>query len=141
MYVLKEIPTSFDPELKAELAEADAMAEAYNSHFISKLRNKPIHIFAFIQDEDPAKKVCQSHEPNPTWLLRKHQDFLPKLQDHILGQLLFWTFDSDTYGPFTKEEHNQIRIVNNTIYHVNTVCIKYTTYDMQREYNIVNPYN
>lgn len=40
---------------------------------------------------------------------------------------------------FTNEEHNSVIIPNNTVYSVQTMQVHYTTYDMRREYDTINP--
>jgi hypothetical protein len=40
---------------------------------------------------------------------------------------------------FTDEEHNLVIIPNNTIYSVQTMRVHYTTYDMRRGYDTINP--
>ncbi len=42
-------------------------------------------------------------------------------------------------NPFTNDDRNTIRIRNNTIYQHCTARINYTTYDMRRDYDTVNP--
>ena len=48
-------------------------------------------------------------------------------------------FDGDTHESFTDEDRNSIRIRGNTIYRHRTVRINYTTYDMRRDYDTINP--
>jgi hypothetical protein len=40
---------------------------------------------------------------------------------------------------FTDEERNSVIIPNNTIYTVQTMQVHYTTYDLRREYDTINP--
>ena len=63
---------------------------------------------------------------------------MPKLKDHLLGRLLDHKFDGDDHD-FSEQERNSIRIQNNTIYQHGTVRINYTTYDLRRDYDTVNP--
>ena len=65
------------------------------------------------------------------WVLRKltiGQNFIPKLQDHLLGRLLNREFDGDEHQ-FTNAEQNTIRIVDNRIYSAKVLHVNYTTYD------------
>ncbi|KAJ3792034.1 hypothetical protein GGU11DRAFT_750655 [Lentinula aff. detonsa] len=94
-------------------------------HFISENNNHPISLHSFLLDEnreDPAKK-----------------DFWPKLQDHLLGRLLGRDFDGDSYGSFTNNERNSIDLYKKRFYAVKTMRINYTTYDVRRDQDVINP--
>ncbi len=67
------------------------------------------------------------------------QGFIPKLRDHLLGQVRGHDFDGDTHQSFSDDERNSIRIRNNTIYRLSTLRVNYTTYDMRRDFDTVNP--
>ena len=67
------------------------------------------------------------------------QDFIPKLQDHLLGRILERDFDGDTHDEFTDEDRNTVRIRNNTIFRHRTARINYTTYDIRRDHDTLNP--
>jgi hypothetical protein len=73
-----------------------------------------------------------------TLYLRIHQNFIPRLRDHILYRLqeLEISYCDHT---FTDEERNSVIIPNNTIYSVQTMQVHYTTYDLRREYDTINP--
>ncbi|KAG2337979.1 hypothetical protein BDR05DRAFT_1004601 [Suillus weaverae] len=92
-------------------------------HWISAIQNSPVDIFSFLHENngDPAVK-----------------NFIPKLQDHILFRL--WGLDV-TYcnHTFTDEERNLVIIPNNRIYSVQTMQVHYTTYNLQRKYDTINP--
>ncbi|KAF8951473.1 hypothetical protein BDZ97DRAFT_1684491 [Flammula alnicola] len=107
---------------KQEEKEADQPERLSEHHVISHSRNSPLNVLAFVQDGDPAKK-----------------DFFPKLQEHLLGRILGRDFDGDTHESFTHEDRNSIRLRNNTIFRHMTARINYTTYDIRRDYDTVNP--
>jgi hypothetical protein len=67
------------------------------------------------------------------------QDFILKLRDHLLGRIHERDFDGDTGQLFSDEERNSVRIRNNTIYRLATLRVNYTTYDMRRDFDTVNP--
>jgi hypothetical protein len=67
------------------------------------------------------------------------QGFISKLKDHLLGRICGLDFDGDTDQLFSDDERNSIRIRNNTIYRLSTLRINYTTYDMRRDFDTVNP--
>jgi hypothetical protein len=62
-----------------------------------------------------------------------------KLQDHLLGRILEREFDGDTHESFSHENRNSIRIRNDVLYRHRTARINYTTYDIRRDYNTINP--
>jgi hypothetical protein len=64
---------------------------------------------------------------------------LPKLQDHLLGRLLGRDFDGDTHDSFTPADRQSVRILAGRIYSVNTCQVFYTTYDVQRQTDTINP--
>ncbi|KAJ7131818.1 hypothetical protein C8R43DRAFT_1133491 [Mycena crocata] len=92
-------------------------------HQISKLRKDPVHIFKFAHDhgDDPAKKR-----------------FVPKLKDHLLSRLLNRDFDGDE-AEYTEEQRNTVRICQHKIFPVQTMRVNFTTYDMRRDQDIINP--
>ncbi|KAF9470995.1 hypothetical protein BDN70DRAFT_820601, partial [Pholiota conissans] len=93
-------------------------------HHISSSRNNPVNIYAFVQTnpDDPAKK-----------------NFIRSLQDHLLGCLRGRTFDGDTDESFTSADRLTVRLQNETIFRVCTARINYTTYDLRRAYDTINP--
>lgn len=66
------------------------------------------------------------------------QNFISKLQDHLLGRILGKDFNGDDHD-FTEDDRNSIRIRNNTIYQHSTMRVNYTTYDIRRDYDTINP--
>ncbi|KAJ7676829.1 hypothetical protein DFH06DRAFT_1428694 [Mycena polygramma] len=66
-------------------------------------------------------------------------NFIPKLKEHILGRLLNRDFDGDTHEEFTHEDRASIRILGNKIYSTRTLRINYTTYDVRRGQDTLNP--
>jgi len=65
------------------------------------------------------------------------QDFVPKLKDHLLRRLFNQEFDGDFH--FSSAERNTIRIVDNHIYSAKVLRVNYTTYDVRREQDSINP--
>ncbi|KAF9474973.1 hypothetical protein BDN70DRAFT_814828 [Pholiota conissans] len=102
---------------KKEEDEANQPERLSEHHIISHSRNAPVDIFSFAQDGDPAKK----------------------LQDHLLGRILGREFDGDTDEGFTHEDRNAVRFRNSTMFRHLTARINYTTYDIRRDYDTINP--
>jgi hypothetical protein len=59
------------------------------------------------------------------------KNFLPKLQDHLLGRLIGREFDGDMHEEFTDSDRNSIRFIGCKFYSVQTCHIYYTSYDLQ----------
>jgi hypothetical protein len=72
------------------------------------------------------------------YTLNVSQDFIPKLKAHLLGRLYGQRFDGDE-TEFSSDELNKLRIVNQKIYSVKVFRINYTTYDVRRDMDVINP--
>ena len=66
------------------------------------------------------------------------QDFLPKLKDHILTHLLGHV-SHGIIQTYTKDEHDTVEIIYNQLYKHKAMRVNYTTYDMWREQDTINP--
>jgi hypothetical protein len=110
-------------------------------YYISPSKNCPQDIFGTLRNNrgDPAYHV---HFPNDAFvtILTASKKFLPKLQDHLLGRLIGREFDADMHEEFTDSDRNSIRFVGSKIYSVQTCHIYYTSYDLQRQCDTVNPH-
>jgi hypothetical protein len=66
------------------------------------------------------------------------QQFIPRLKNHILFHI-----SPNTEGvndkDFTAAERQQLRFINNRIYHHKALRINYTTYDCRRDQDTINP--
>ncbi|KAJ7097121.1 hypothetical protein B0H15DRAFT_920861 [Mycena belliarum] len=92
-------------------------------HHISVSRNFSYHLSSWLNEHlgDPAT-----------------QDFLPKLQEHLLARLIHpdWTGDGNE---FTPAERACIIFRNGRIYEHKILRINYTTYDVRRGQDSMNP--
>ncbi|KAF5319789.1 hypothetical protein D9611_012833 [Ephemerocybe angulata] len=93
-------------------------------YYVSASQNHPVDLATLIQ----------SNHDDPLF-----ENFLPKLQDHILGRCIGRDFDGDNHDDFTDEERNTVRIQGGRIYEVKTCQVNYTTYDNRRDYDVINP--
>ncbi|KAJ3874470.1 hypothetical protein F5051DRAFT_443301 [Lentinula edodes] len=91
-------------------------------HFMSNRRNHPVYLTPFLlqQHSDPAKK-----------------NFVSKLEDHLLGRLKEIPFDGDY--EFTADERQDVIIAEEKIYAAKTLRINYTTYNVHRDQDVINP--
>jgi hypothetical protein len=125
---VSQSPTDASPSMSSE-----------RHHHIANNRSNPVNIFAFVRahEGDPAVKV----ELMLKYAYSLHvcrQSFIPKLKDHILFRLQRLDI-SHCDHTFTDEEHNTVIIPNHTIYSLQMMQVHYTTYDLRREYDTVNP--
>ncbi|KIK33685.1 hypothetical protein CY34DRAFT_18219 [Suillus luteus UH-Slu-Lm8-n1] len=104
-------------------ADAPPPASVGIHHQIATNQSHPVNLFAFLGEnaDDPAIK-----------------NFIPKFKDHVLYRLRKLDISYCDHV-FTDEEHNSVIIPNNTIYTVQTMQVHYTTYDLRREYDTINP--
>ncbi|KAK7682685.1 hypothetical protein QCA50_014068 [Cerrena zonata] len=65
------------------------------------------------------------------------KDFLTQLLNHLVARLLYPGM-ADDGTKYDAADHAKIMIVNGRIFNHKTMQVNYTTYDMRREYDIVN---
>jgi hypothetical protein len=108
-------------------------------HHISDSTRFPHQLLRFVNNppNDPAKEVRLLLLYEVQGLISP-QKFIPKLKDHLLGRLLGLDFDGDEYN-FSDEQRNSVRIINDTIYSAKVLRVNYTTYDMRRGQDSMNP--
>ncbi|KAF8165838.1 hypothetical protein B0H34DRAFT_856090 [Crassisporium funariophilum] len=73
----------------------------------------------------------------PTDGYSSQTDFLPTLQDHILGRILNRSYHDDDV-PFTDQEHSLVHFQNHMMFEHKVLQVNYTTYDMRREQDSLN---
>lgn len=66
------------------------------------------------------------------------QNFQSQLKHHLLAQILNLPFSSDEED-FTDKQLNSVIIVNDTISQHKVLQVNYTTYDLRREQDLLNP--
>jgi hypothetical protein len=76
--------------------------------------------------------------PSNLILLILYQDFIPKLKDHLLSRLLGQEFDGDE-SVYTDEDRHMVRIIGDRIYSAKVLRVNYTTYDIRRDQDSMNP--
>ncbi|KZP28578.1 hypothetical protein FIBSPDRAFT_728633 [Athelia psychrophila] len=76
---------------------------------------------------------------------KHHQDLFsfdrggdPASKNHILARRHGGEYDGDE-EVFSNEDHNYLRICENRVYSVQTMRVNYTTYDVRREQDTINP--
>jgi hypothetical protein len=66
-----------------------------------------------------------------------HQDFIPKLKDHLLARILHCQYDAEPPA-FTANDHKKVFIAGNRLQQHYTMTIYYTTYDLRRGADKIN---
>ena len=109
---------------------------------VSDSQRFPTNIFQWLQDhrDDPATRVrlhfvpifAVISDPQPL------QNFYPHLRDHLLGRMLGREYNGDEDG-FTTEELSRLSIEKDRMYLHKVVRLNYTTYDMRRGQDTINP--
>ncbi|KAF8802003.1 hypothetical protein BYT27DRAFT_7226594 [Phlegmacium glaucopus] len=66
------------------------------------------------------------------------KDFLPRLQDHLLGRILGHDFTGDE-ETFTAAERSKISFANGHLYRHKVLRVNYTSYDLRRCQDSLNP--
>jgi len=66
------------------------------------------------------------------------QNFIPRLKDHLLARLRGLAYNGDEYD-FSDEDRSCIVINNNQFFEHSFLRVNYTTYDLRREQDSVNP--
>ena len=90
-------------------------------------------------DNDAVKVSLVTKCPSIQLILSKFgQDFIPKLKDHILSRLLGHNYNGDE-AKYSEIERDSIQFVNNRLYRHKTLRINYTTYNLRRQQDAVNP--
>lgn len=64
---------------------------------------------------------------------------MPRLKDHLLGRILGYAFDGDE-TEFSDAQRSSIQLVNNRIYRHKVLRVNYTSYDMRRCQDSLNPH-
>jgi hypothetical protein len=116
-------------------------SDGHMHHYISDSKKHGQDAFSFGKSfpDDPATKVGHLFlDPLCEDLTIYPQDFIPKLKDHLLGRLLHHDFDGDECQ-FSDADRNTVRIHNNRIYSAKVLRVNYTTYDVRRGQDTLNP--
>jgi hypothetical protein len=109
-------------------------------HHMSNSRKHYQDAFSFEKrsPHDPATKVtvklfnlCES-------VLMVSQGFVKKLKDHLLGRLLGREYNGDE-NDFSDADRNTVHLVNNRIYSAKVLRVNFTTYDVRRDQDSMNP--
>ena len=108
-------------------------------HHISPSVRHKIQLSTWLGEnkDDPALKVRSYYQPIRQFLAMS-QNFLPRLKEHLLGQLLGHEHD-DNGQLFTAQEQIGLTFLHNRIYRHSTFCVNYTTYDLRRAQDTLNP--
>ncbi|KAG1845733.1 hypothetical protein DFJ58DRAFT_730795 [Suillus subalutaceus] len=105
---------------------------------IGELAHRALKVFYPLTNKLDTSAQLAKHEHCCRVLRRVQEDFVPKLKDHVLYRLLKLDVSYCDHA-FTHEERNSVIISESRLYSVQTMQVHYTTYDLRREYDTVNP--
>jgi hypothetical protein len=91
-----------------------------------------------LHDGDIALIVCPFHHVAIAATDIHCQDFLPKLKDHLLSRILGHVYDG-VNQTYTDDQRDTVEIIYNRLYKHKAMRVNYTTYDMRREQDTINP--
>jgi hypothetical protein len=88
-------------------------------------------------------KTTKESENALEWVHSNNDDiatkaFIPRLKDHLLTRLLGKEYDGDEQE-YTDTERNDVIIQDNRLYIHRTLRVNYTSYDLRRQQDIINP--
>ncbi|KAI9462002.1 hypothetical protein BJY52DRAFT_1116777, partial [Lactarius psammicola] len=66
------------------------------------------------------------------------KDFLPCLRDHLLARILHHEYDGDD-SPFSDAQRAEVQFRGRKLYQHKVLRVNYTTYDLRREQDSINP--
>ncbi|TFY50777.1 hypothetical protein EVJ58_g10894, partial [Rhodofomes roseus] len=103
----------------------------------------------FLPPTSPESRYQMSDEQRyweniPMWLQKNRddpatKDFLPHLKDHLLGRLLNLEYNGDEDHGFGPAERRRLAIAKDRMYLHKVLRVNYTTYDMRRGQDSINP--
>ncbi|KAG0703308.1 hypothetical protein DFH29DRAFT_998600 [Suillus ampliporus] len=65
-------------------------------------------------------------------------NFIPRLKDHLLARLRSLDYSGDEHS-FSDDDRNQVTFTNNQLHEHSVLRVNYTTYDLRREQDSINP--
>jgi hypothetical protein len=109
-------------------------------HYISTETRQKVEIPRWLSNnkDDPAVHVSFSLRSLWYRVLTLEQEFLPRLKNHLLSRLLEQQYDGDELD-FTAADRRNVVIAKNTIYRHKVLRVNYTTYDLRRAQDSINP--
>ncbi|KAK7689513.1 hypothetical protein QCA50_007305 [Cerrena zonata] len=111
-------------QLKRKVNKDGHYKSIKSHHFISHSRNFALRIWSWL-------------EANHSLDLR-YKGFIFKLHNHLVGRMQHPDM-ADDGTQYEAQKHAEVSITNGCFFEHKTLQVNYTTYDMRREYDIVNP--
>ncbi|KIL55287.1 hypothetical protein M378DRAFT_173752, partial [Amanita muscaria Koide BX008] len=109
------------PTLRFQDAEKLPYSDPQTKYHIASDTKYKVNVYQWPGDEDPGLR-----------------NFLPRLYDHLLSRVMGQEYDGDEHT-FSAVERNAITIVNDLIYRHKVLRVNYTTYDLRRNQDSINP--
>ncbi len=108
-------------------------------HYIADSQRSPSDLLAWVHEKKghPGVKVRSPCHCACDGTLMNHQEFIPRLKNHILARQTKLPHFGEEYA-FTNAELRQVEITPNRIYEHLAIRVNYTTYDMRRAQDYIN---
>ncbi|EJF58029.1 hypothetical protein DICSQDRAFT_68030, partial [Dichomitus squalens LYAD-421 SS1] len=107
---------------RAKIATAEAHSRSKLSSSGTPLSVQHFHVWSWLED----------HEADAAT-----KDFMNLLRDHLVRR--FVGSDAEPEDGFSEQHTSGIQVLNDRLYRHSTIHINYTTYDMRREQDTINP--
>lgn len=132
-YLQRVLDSQFREHAKTSGTDTEQNAEEDQSRQSRTSPNQHYHIAeSSRQSQDITGWLCSLVEDPAT------ENFLPRLKDHLLGRILGRKLE-DEFHEFSDEDRDGLVIVNNLMYEHSVLRVNYTTYDLRREQDSINP--
>ena len=131
---------SLAPTIPFEEAEDLPFTDPQVHHHMSSDTRHKIDVVRWVgeNEDDPAMTVSAVSTKLLFFCSGFLKNFIPRLKNHLLSRLLAREYSGDE-TEFTSEERNSVTFINNRIYSHKVLRVNYTTYDMRREQDSLNP--
>ncbi|KAN0088931.1 hypothetical protein V8E55_005988 [Tylopilus felleus] len=121
---------------KVESARRNLGLEAQPESQARRLRTSPLDHYSIAQTSHKIDFLT-------AWLGRRQNDpafidFLPRLKDHLLARARDLAYNGDEHG-FSDSDRYCVNIKDDRLYHHTLLRVNYTTYDLRREQDTINP--
>ncbi|KAK7681972.1 hypothetical protein QCA50_014935 [Cerrena zonata] len=107
---------------RAKRQETQCQQSINNHHHISQSRNFSLKLGTWLRSQSSDAR---------------YNNFLNQLLNHLVGRLLYPGM-ADNGTQYPAGQQSKIMIVNGRIFNHKMMQVNYTTYDMRREYDIIN---
>jgi hypothetical protein len=136
-----QLPSPDAPALRFEDSEPLPYSDPQSHYHISTSTHYHVNIYKWLaqHEADPTLNVsCLIYVELGSANFDAHQNFLPRLKDHLLSRLRGLEYDGDK-REFTSAERSTVILMHEKIFRHKVLHVNYTTYDLRRDQDSLNP--